>query len=119
WSSRHAARFFSALRQSAGGLETTLGVRFDNRLCAASGLCTDGIALRTCCRRVGELWRPAGHHRSPGHVDRNTPIYGSTRRATWGRPSRRHTMSSGRRLLILGGIALALWGMGYGFWYAV
>jgi len=31
----------------------------------------------------------------------------------------RHTMSSGRRLLILGGIALAIWGMGYGLWYAV
>ena len=31
----------------------------------------------------------------------------------------RHTLSSGRRLLILGGIALALWGMGYGLWYAV
>ena len=28
-------------------------------------------------------------------------------------------MSSARRLLILGGIALALWGMGYGLWYAV
>jgi hypothetical protein len=28
-------------------------------------------------------------------------------------------MSSGRRLLILGGIALAVWGMGYGLWYAV
>ncbi|HXJ07522.1 MAG TPA: hypothetical protein VNH65_20665 [Candidatus Acidoferrum sp.] len=28
-------------------------------------------------------------------------------------------MSSGRRILILGGIALALWGMGYGLWYAV
>ncbi|MGC2828213.1 MAG: hypothetical protein WB994_01105 [Candidatus Acidiferrum sp.] len=28
-------------------------------------------------------------------------------------------MSSGRRLLILGGIALALWGMSYGLWYAV
>lgn len=29
-----------------------------------------------------------------------------------------HTMSSGRRLLIVGGIALALWGMSYGLWYA-
>jgi hypothetical protein len=28
-------------------------------------------------------------------------------------------MSGGRRLLILGGIALAVWGMGYGLWYAV
>jgi len=28
-------------------------------------------------------------------------------------------MRSGRRILILGGIALALWGMAYGFWYAV
>ena len=28
-------------------------------------------------------------------------------------------MSSGRRLLILGGIALALWGMAYGLWYAL
>lgn len=28
-------------------------------------------------------------------------------------------MSSTRRLLILGGIALAAWGMGYGLWYAV
>ena len=28
-------------------------------------------------------------------------------------------MSSGRRLLILGGIILALWGMSYGLWYAV
>jgi hypothetical protein len=28
-------------------------------------------------------------------------------------------MSGGRRLLILGGIALALWGMGYGLWYAI
>ena len=28
-------------------------------------------------------------------------------------------MSSSRRLLIVGGIALALWGMGYGLWYAV
>jgi hypothetical protein len=28
-------------------------------------------------------------------------------------------MSGARRLLILGGIALALWGMGYGLWYAV
>src|SRR6476646_2277416 len=34
-------------------------------------------------------------------------------------PNRRQTMSSGRRLLILGGIALALWGMAYGLWYAV
>ena len=28
-------------------------------------------------------------------------------------------MSGSRRILILGGIALALWGMGYGLWYAV
>jgi hypothetical protein len=28
-------------------------------------------------------------------------------------------MSPGRRVLILGGIALALWGMSYGLWYAV
>jgi hypothetical protein len=28
-------------------------------------------------------------------------------------------MSSSRRLLIVGGIALAVWGMGYGLWYAV
>ena len=28
-------------------------------------------------------------------------------------------MSSSRRLLIVGGIALAIWGMSYGLWYAV
>ncbi len=28
-------------------------------------------------------------------------------------------MSGSRRLLIVGGIGLALWGMGYGLWYAV
>jgi hypothetical protein len=28
-------------------------------------------------------------------------------------------MNPGRRVLILGGIALALWGMSYGLWYAV
>jgi len=28
-------------------------------------------------------------------------------------------MSFARRILIVGGIALALWGMGYGLWYAV
>lgn len=28
-------------------------------------------------------------------------------------------MSGSRRLLLLGGIALAIWGMGYGLWYAV
>jgi hypothetical protein len=28
-------------------------------------------------------------------------------------------MSSARSLLIVGGVALALWGMGYGLWYAV
>ncbi|HYL61280.1 MAG TPA: hypothetical protein VE077_01575 [Candidatus Methylomirabilis sp.] len=28
-------------------------------------------------------------------------------------------MSGARRLLLLGGIALAVWGMGYGLWYAV
>ncbi len=28
-------------------------------------------------------------------------------------------MSSSRRLLIIGGILLAVWGMGYGLWYAV
>lgn len=28
-------------------------------------------------------------------------------------------MSNSRRLLIFGGIALAVWGMGYGLWYAV
>jgi len=28
-------------------------------------------------------------------------------------------MSGSRRLLVVGGIALALWGMGYGLWYAV
>lgn len=28
-------------------------------------------------------------------------------------------MSGARRLLLLGGIVLALWGMGYGLWYAV
>jgi len=28
-------------------------------------------------------------------------------------------MSSARRLLLLGGIALAVWGMSYGLWYAV
>jgi hypothetical protein len=28
-------------------------------------------------------------------------------------------MSAARRVLLIGGIALALWGMGYGLWYAV
>jgi hypothetical protein len=28
-------------------------------------------------------------------------------------------MRAGRRILVIGGIALALWGMGYGLWYAV
>ncbi len=28
-------------------------------------------------------------------------------------------MSAGRRVLLIGGIALVLWGMGYGLWYAV
>jgi hypothetical protein len=28
-------------------------------------------------------------------------------------------MSAARRILLIGGIALALWGMGYGLWYAV
>src|SRR5258708_4624878 len=28
-------------------------------------------------------------------------------------------MSGARRLLLAGGIALAVWGMGYGLWYAV
>jgi len=28
-------------------------------------------------------------------------------------------MSGSRRLVIVGGIALALWGMGYGLWYAI
>jgi hypothetical protein len=28
-------------------------------------------------------------------------------------------MSGSRRLLIVGGVALAVWGMGYGLWYAV
>lgn len=28
-------------------------------------------------------------------------------------------MSGARRLLLVGGIALAIWGMGYGLWYAV
>ena len=28
-------------------------------------------------------------------------------------------MNTGRKLLILGGLALSLWGMGHGFWYAV
>lgn len=28
-------------------------------------------------------------------------------------------MTGGRKLLILGGLALSLWGMGHGFWYAV
>src|ERR1700757_2380798 len=28
-------------------------------------------------------------------------------------------MSGSRRVLIVGGIALAIWGMGYGLWYAV
>jgi|SRR5258708_6951176 len=28
-------------------------------------------------------------------------------------------MSAARRLLLAGGIALALWGMGYGLWYAI
>ena len=28
-------------------------------------------------------------------------------------------MSGSRRLLIIGGIALTVWGMGYGLWYAV
>jgi hypothetical protein len=28
-------------------------------------------------------------------------------------------MSGGRRVLILGGLALALWGMSYGLWYAI
>lgn len=28
-------------------------------------------------------------------------------------------MSAGRRILLVGGLALTLWGMGYGLWYAV
>jgi hypothetical protein len=28
-------------------------------------------------------------------------------------------MTAGRRILLIGGVALALWGMGYGLWYAV
>jgi hypothetical protein len=36
-----------------------------------------------------------------------------------GKSSGGGAMSSARRLLIIGGIALAVWGMGYGLWYAV
>jgi hypothetical protein len=36
-----------------------------------------------------------------------------------GRGSERSAMNGARRLLLLGGIALVLWGMSYGLWYAV
>src|SRR2546427_11819494 len=91
-----------------------MGVRFDSRVGVASRVCTDGIAVRTGRRRVGGFWRLAGDPRTAGHVDRDSSLHRSA-----GLASGRYTMSGGRRLLIVGGIGLALWGMGYGLWYAV
>src|SRR5262249_26454469 len=72
------------------------------------------FASRGHCRRR----RLARHRRAAGDVDWHFAVHRLPRRVSAHR-SRGRTMTDGRRLLIVGGIALALWGMGYGLWYAV
>src|SRR5205823_6522726 len=61
---------------------------------------------------------PADHFCAVGDVDRNPAVYGRAGRVESDKLGG-VAMSGSRRLLIIGGIALAIWGMSYGLWYAV
>src|SRR5258708_20480778 len=88
-----------------------------------------GIA-RTSCFRIAraQVWplsrgrrgsrRVAGDHRLVGHVDRHFAPQWS-RGCHLAASERRSVVNAARRVLLFGGMALAIWGMAYGLWYAV
>jgi len=90
-----------------------MGVRFDSRVGVASHLCADGIAVGLVAGGLADFGGllVIVALLACGSEFSDTPV-SLTRNV-------RHLMSGSRRLLIVGGIALALWGMGYGLWYAV
>src|SRR5271154_2783249 len=95
-------------------METAVGVDIAAGVVAAAGLRVAGIAGRNDCRRAGGFWRAAGDRGVVCDVGGDSAVHGRA-----GCCGGRDTMSAARRFLILSGIALALWGMSYGLWYAV
>src|SRR5258708_3977377 len=113
-------RFQRAVCELAGTLEAPLGGSAFAGFADASGMCVAGNEVRISGWRCGGLWWFAGYFFIAGYVDRHFAVH---RGIGCGREFRAYAggtvMSGSRRLLIIGGIALAIWGMSYGLWYAV
>src|SRR5437899_6639238 len=89
-------------------------------LADASGVRAHGDEVRADGRRCGGLRRFAGDFCVAGHVDWDFAVHrGVGCSGGLGIRIGGTAMSGSRRLLIIGGVALAIWGMSYGLWYAV
>src|SRR5712692_7806566 len=113
WPSCDPVGLFPAVREPSQNVEAALGRCFVGRFAAAARVRTSGIRLRPNRRWAGRSWRAPANHCLVGDVGRYLAVHGRTGRGE------RNSMSAARRVLLIGGIALALWGMGYGLWYAV
>src|SRR5260370_9237844 len=101
-------------------LEAALGRGAAARLASAAGVRAAGDEIRSGRRRRGGFRRLADYFRASGYGDRHFAVHRGVRRSDKvDLGVRSSAMSSSRRLLIIGGIALAVWGMSYGLWYAV
>src|SRR5260370_7075330 len=101
-------------------LEAALGRGAAARLASAAGVRAAGDEIRSGRRGRGGFRRLADYFRASGYGDRHFAVHRGVRRSDKvDLGVRSSAMSSSRRLLIIGGIALAVWGMSYGLWYAV
>src|SRR5262249_101523 len=120
WSLSDAPGLLPALGRPHRKMAAPLGHRSFAGRSDAAGLRLFRVAMGAGGRSLWRHRRLARDPRAAGYVDRHYPLH---------RPSRRHHqngrragsafMSAARRILIVGGLALALWGMAYGLWYAV
>src|SRR6185369_1714524 len=91
-----------------------MGDRDADRVGAVAGLRAARIAVWFGRGRDRGRGRLAGHYRVDRYACRRCSAYESPRRN-----GRSTGVSGSRKLLIVSGVALAVWGMGFGLYYAL
>src|SRR5207237_9119492 len=103
----------SAIWFAARASEESLGTAVAYRLRGAACVCAAGVAVRPAGGRHRRCGWADGDHRAPWNAGRRRAIYRKIRRVPGVR------MSSSRRILIIGSLALLGLSMAYGLWYAL
>src|ERR1700723_4403705 len=96
-------------------MEKDLGGNATGRLGSFAGLRPPLVAPRIIGRRNRRRWRLSGDTCASRHARRRGALHRYARRAG----GRRSMMPREGRLLVIGGLLLAVWGMTYGLYYAV